>query len=518
MKLIFSIFLFFASIFILFSIGHYGGDGYEDYLTAESIVLDHSISFHNRPYDVDELNYKKDVGIKGRDGKVYSSRGGLVVPFILSVFYYLGHLAAKIFNNVPHDFVTMFFISFSNPIISAINCLSIFVLARMLAFSARISFALAAIYGFTTMAPVYTRTGFAEPILILCMLFSLYFILKYKDSPKKKYLILSAIMMSCMVSARSSAVIFIPSFMFYTIWIILEKRKDNTARLQDSIIFMLALAIFLTSICIMNYIIYGGFFNFGGKEALGIANRVVCSANLLKLLKGLYYYMLSTGKSLFLFNLPIILSIPGLVKISANRRKESILFALIFLSNLIFFVMTFRRGSLFAWGPRYLFPSVAFLVFLIGNFYENNKNFIGRLSIWALSIAGFFIMMPCMFVNQSKFYFFVKEKLILPEYMINFIPDLSPIRGAWEMLISRIVFISKGIDVPFLYNPDYKLLSAVSASMEGYNNFDFWFLKIAAYGPHYNSMSYAVVAILITICLFSFFSIMVKFLKWDKNE
>ena len=46
-----SIFVFFASVYSLFSIGHYGGDGYEDYLTAESIVLDGNLALYDRPDD-----------------------------------------------------------------------------------------------------------------------------------------------------------------------------------------------------------------------------------------------------------------------------------------------------------------------------------------------------------------------------------------------------------------------------------------------------------------------------------
>jgi hypothetical protein len=507
MKTILPVFLFFASIFILFSIGHYGGDGYEDYLTAESIVLNHKLSFYDRPDDMDELNYKKGVGITGKDGNTYSSRGGLVVPFVLSLFYYIGHLTANFFNRIPHDFVTMFFVSFANPVVSAMNCLFIFLLARMLYFSTRISFALAAIYGLATMAPVYTRTGFSEPILVLCMLLSLYFSLKYKNSVQKRYLILAAITLSFMVSARSSAVIFIPAFIFYIIWIIMEKKKDMASRLRDGATFAMSLTALLTFICTVNYVIYGGIFSFGGKDAVGIANRIAGSVDIMRFIKGLYYYMLSAGKSFFLFNLPLLLAIPGLAKVAANRRKEAMLFVLIFLSNLIFFVMTFRRGSLFSWGPRYMLPSTAFLIFLVGNFCENNKNLAGRSSAWLFSIAGFLVMIPCMFINQSKFYFFVKEKLNLPEYMINFMPDLSPIRGAWDMFISRLILIGGGPDVPFIYNPDFKFFQPVAASMSAYSNFDFWFLKIFALKPEFSLYIYAIMVFLGAIALTSIVSI-----------
>lgn len=491
--------VFFISLYSLFSIGHYGGDGYEDYLTAKSIVLNHSMAFNSgsssgNPSNIDELNYKKDAGVKGKDGKMYSSRGGLVIPVILSFFYCLGHTIAGFFKNVPHEFITMFFVSFSNPLILAVNCLLIFLISLKLSFSARTSVALTFIYGLATMAPVYARTGFAEPALTLFILLPIYLILKYKRSANGAFLLLAGSSAALSVFVKSIAAIFLPFIALYAIWIVFEKRNDNPSRIKDGAIFFMPLLAILALIGIFNYLIYGGIFKFGGKEAMEVTDRVSRAPHFIK---GLYYYLLSTGKGFFIFNLPIILSFIGLAKVSARRRKESILFILLFLANLIFFTMSFRRGSLFAWGPRYLFPSLPFLIFLIGDFIENNKGFIGRLSASLLSIAGFFMMLPCMFVNQSKFYFFVKEKLGLPEYIINFIPDLSPVLGAWKMFISRIIFIARSIDMPFIYNPDYRLVSPISSSMTGYNNFDFWFLKIINLKPEYATPAFVLIAFMI---------------------
>mgnify|MGYP001575716954 CR=1 FL=1 len=82
---------FFILLYSLFSIGHFGGDGYGDYLTAESIVLDGNLSLYDRPGDVDQINYLDGLGTEGRDGKIYSSRSGLGLPLILSFFFFSLH-------------------------------------------------------------------------------------------------------------------------------------------------------------------------------------------------------------------------------------------------------------------------------------------------------------------------------------------------------------------------------------------------------------------------------------------
>jgi len=82
------IFVLCASVFMIFSNGHYGGDGLENYLTAESIVLDGDTAIHDRPFGVDEMNYKTR-GNKDEEGSYYSDYGigmpVLLVPFFLSV-------------------------------------------------------------------------------------------------------------------------------------------------------------------------------------------------------------------------------------------------------------------------------------------------------------------------------------------------------------------------------------------------------------------------------------------------
>lgn len=502
-----AIFIFFITLYSLFCIGHYGGDGYDDFLTAKSIVLRHTFALKDEPvpeghYDIDTFHYKKTAGMYGRDGRIYSSRGGLAIPLMLSVLYYAGHLVSFVFKSVPQDFITIFFVSFCNPIASAVNCLLVFLIAVNLLYSYRTAIALAFIYGLATMAPVYARTGFAEPVLTMFLLLSIYFILKYKIGRKKIHFILGAVALGVAVFSKSIAALFVPFIALYAIWVVFYDGKYDKKRVLEFMFFAVPLGIMLLFIFSFNYYIYGGIFKFGDREAITITTRVIKAPHILK---GLYYYLLSTGKSFFLFNLPLILAFLGFKKVPQERKKEAVLFLALFLANLIFFTMSFRRGSLFSWGPRYMLPSAAFMVLMIGNFYENNRNLFGKLWIWALSIIGFFIMLPCMFVSQSKFYFFVKEQLGQQEFMINYIPDLSPIRGAWEMFITRVIYMVRGIDVPFFYSPDYGLIPWVKMSMSGYNDFALWFMKVLSFKPEYFPLVAGIVAFLIIIAAASLF-------------
>lgn len=505
---------FFLLLYSVFSIGHFGGDGYEDYLTAESIILDGNLSINDRPGDEDELDYISARGVTGRDGKTYSSRGSLGMPLILAIFYFIGNLIAPFYKNIPHDFITMFFCSFVNPFISALNCFLVFIICGHLKLNTKIAIAVTFIYGLTTMVAVYTRTGFSGPALVLFMLLTFYFLLKYKDNANMVYLVCAGICTSLLVFVKTSGLIFVPVFIFYAIWIILEKQEFQ-ARLRGISVFSIFFLTTFLLVLLYNYWIYGSLFNFGKSNVVYYGERIMASAHFLK---GLYYYLLSPGKGFFIFNPILLLSMFVLFHRETKWKKEKILFIAIFIINLLFYVKSFRRGSLFSWGPRYLLPSIPFLIFFTGDYIQRYKNFLPRLFLIVLSTVGFFITLPCMFINQSKFYFFVKEKLNLPEYMINFIPDLSPILGAWKMFMSGIILSISKIDIPFIYNPDYRLVPKIISSMRGYNDFDFWFLKIIKYAPEYQSLVFVLLGVMVLGTLISFLAIVKTFTSITCNE
>jgi len=500
------LFLFFTSLYSFFSIGHYGGDGYEEYLTAESIVLDRNFQFHDRPHDPDQLNYKSGVGIEGRNGGTYSARSCLGVAFPLSFFYALGHIVASFLKNIPHDFITILFASFYNPFISAFTVLFVFAISGHLGFKPVTSLMLSLIYGLSTMAPVYTRTGFAEPTLVLFLLISVYWIIRYSKNLEERCLVYSALALAYCVLIKAIGFIFFPCLLVYIFWCIYAKKQNLFDRLKPVAIFAIVFIFGNAIVLAYNYFVYGSILSFGKANPIDISARAAQSTHFIK---GAYYYLISPGKGVILFNLPIILSFIGLVKVPKERRKEVVLLLLIFIVNLLFFVKCFSRGSLFSWGPRYLLPSIPFLVLLIGYYYEGYKGFMGRFYVWLLSAVGFFVMLPCMFINQSKFYLFVVEELNLDEYLISFIPDLSPIMGAWWMLVTRIIQNLTGKGIPFNFAPDYWLVKPVSAFMGEYNYIDLWFVKVMEASPSFAPAVYAVLTCLALLSVVSIYKVYV---------
>jgi hypothetical protein len=153
-------FLFFLSVFIFVSDGRFGGDGLENYLTAESIVLDGDFSIHDRQFGVKEMRYE-DRGNRDAQGKFYSSYG-LAAAFVLVPFYFTGHVISKVIHQVPHDYITQFAVSLVNPIILALLAVFLIQFLIKLRFTFKTSFIASAIYSFCSMSLICARSGFSE--------------------------------------------------------------------------------------------------------------------------------------------------------------------------------------------------------------------------------------------------------------------------------------------------------------------------------------------------------------------
>ncbi|MBF0215752.1 MAG: hypothetical protein HQL30_02030 [Candidatus Omnitrophica bacterium] len=509
----FAVFFLFLSFYVFFSIGHFGGDGYEDYLTAESIVLGQGTAFIEKPDGKNALGYKVNAGIVGNDGKRYSSRAGIGVPALITPFYAFGHFAARFLVNIPHDFITMMAVSFFNPTVSTFNALLIFLISLRLGHGRSGAVAISLVYGLCTMAPVYSRTGFSEPTLILFLLTSALCILMYKDGQKLRFLFLAALAGACAMFARQQSFIYIPFFTLYGLWVICDSPLDRKSKYIAAVSFFLSLAVSST----LAFAYYKGYSDlFPGGTAYSVTDM---KGHLLRgqhLVKGLFYYLVSPGKGFLYYNIPLALSIFAVRDIFRKKDKEMIFYLMFFLGVLFFYSNHFRRGSLFSWGPRYLLIAVPFMALVLGGYLSRSKGLAARILITLFSMAGFLAMAPCMLINQSKFYFFVKERLGQEEYLINFVPDLSPISGAWKMFMARVSYLLSGRDVPFMYDPDYWFAKPIIASMKDYNAFDAWSIKVLHFAPEYSYLVYVITGALAAIFLVSAFFVVI-FCLTDRN-
>ena len=106
------------------------------------------------------------------------------------------------------------------------------------------------------------------------------------------------------------------------------------------------------------------------------------------LFTGLYGFLLSPGKSVFLFAPPILLAIAGIRKLARLDRGVAVVVGALPLVYLFFYATFTQWEGGFCVGPRYLVPAIAVLCLGLGPMLENGGKGIRRLAI-GLLILGF---------------------------------------------------------------------------------------------------------------------------------
>ena len=481
-KVLIGVFMIVFPVYMLIAGGHYGGDALNNYLTTESMVMDGDLAIYDKPFEVEEIKVGDSLGVTGSDGKQYSPYG-VGMPILQVPLFLAGLAISFVMRYLPQGYITFFTVSLTNTFISAFGVVLLVILLRQMGLKSKRAVVLGLVYAFSTAILVYSKTGFPEPALIMFLLLATVSLFKFtREEASPAWLVLSGAALGAMCLVKVYTVILLPVFAVYFFASSGERRKYFWVTLVS---FLVVFSIELVT----NYIRFGGVFSTG----YGPAGEIARYGN--NFLKGIYYYWFSSGKGFFFYNLPLILGLFCWGSIYKERKKEFYFILSLVLIYVFFFAYFFKRGSIFSWGPRYIMPVAPLLMVMASGLFRSRLSLI---SFVGLSIGGFFVQLPAAVMHYSSYIDFAVQKLSVPEYAINFIPDLSPIRGVWWMFASRIAsFFGKEVD--FVLSPDIMFIKPIQASFESYNIVDLWWVTLLKEYPGLNIAVLAFFLILILI-------------------
>jgi len=483
-KVIFWLFLLVFSVYFLAAGGHYGGDALNNYLTTESMILEGDLSIYDKDFSVEEIEMGKAEGVLGKDGNRYSPFG-IGMPILQIPFYTIGLLISKIFKSLPAGYVTFFCVSFTNTLLSALNSVLLFLLMLNIGFRRREALGLSIIYSFSTVAIIYSRTGFLEPAISTFMLITIINLFNYFKDKRTISLVVAGLSFGFMGLIKSYTVIFCPIF---ALFFLINEKEQKLKVLIPIASYILVASIELWT----NYLRFGSLIGSGYSQASSNTNAITFGLSYGgSFFKALYYYWVSSGKGFFLYSPPLLIALFTWQGLFSERRKEFWFILSIILAYALYFAFLFKRGSIFSWGPRYLIPILPlFILFMKGVFKK--KSLILLLIIMVL--IGIFIQLPAIVMNYSHYLNFIIEKVGVDEYLINFIPGLSPVKGCWQLLISFSESYFRGSDYIFTYSPDPIFVKPIAVSMASYNKPDIWFINIVNFNQNLKPLVMAVVA------------------------
>ncbi|UCE19890.1 MAG: glycosyltransferase family 39 protein [Gemmatimonadota bacterium] len=411
------------------------------YKTAESIIEDGDFALE-RP--------RLETGI-GKDGKYYNY-GGLAYLLVVTGFF-----AFFTFLGRPD------WIPFTNSLVTPLACLILYLVGRELKYSKKTSILLALVYGIGTMAFVHSTYLMPEPLTTVVFLTAVLFLLKYKNTNRRKWLLLCACCTGLALIVRPDAPFFIFGMAIGVLVLLYRKYRDKKRELwpivNEGLVFLIPLLLFFAIYAYYNYARFGSIFELGytTKAETVLENSEEHSGHrvksMSKTLLGFAGMWIIPCRSMFFIN-PILIFIFWAVKDFWRKfRFELILIAVIFC---LYVFLYSNRGPIgfpgsSAWGVRYMVPMTGFMVIVMGTFVD--KIIMKRNVLYKIFVTVFAISTVFQYIGVSNVYVdtqnYLDERYNTPEnnWVGRKMMNMNP---RWNLLTENFKKIQRG-DVDLLY-------------------------------------------------------------------
>jgi len=251
-------------------------------------------------------------------------------------------------------------------IFSAVAVVLVYRISRLFSFSSATSFLLSLVYGFGTLAWVFSKTFFAHPYSAFFVLLSIYFILLTEKKKIAKYAVFSGISLGILATLEYANLAVAGLLALY--FVMRNKRKYLLHLIIPIIPFAVAVLAY-------NYSIFGSPFLIPLNFHYSFGNTAQTQwFKFSKTKEGLNGLLVSTSAGLLYLSPILLLSIVGFKEFFKKNRLLAAIFAVSFLSMLFFFASSESWHGGNSYGPRYLLFVVPFLIFPIGFVIEKYKD------------------------------------------------------------------------------------------------------------------------------------------------
>ena len=490
------LFIFFLSIYLLTSGGRIvSSDGNTMFLLTQSIVEKHTIAI---PYG---------NGYVGQDGRLYPKAG--IGQAILSVpFYALARAAyhRSGFGELESGYILRFVTSAIEPVAAAVAVVLLLHICFCLGYGVRTSVALSFAFGLTTPLWVYSKDFLTEPLTTALLLGSILGLLAFKRSGRRRHLFLSGVCAAMLVLTKYAMVLaVVPIIVFFVGSCLPMKHRSSELSGFSTICRLSAFGAPLVACALIalwyNHARFGSVFESGynaetTREGFGTPLPV-----------GIYGQLFSSGKSIFLYA-PILISAWG--GFSLFRRKfgaEALLFASIFVVNVLFYAKFISWAGDGSWGPRYLIPFIPLVLIPVGSLLSSETA--GKLT-WGffifLAVAGLIVQLGGVAIYFGSYMREIGEFPYTREFNdprflsdSHFIPNYSPAYGHWKMLVRNVRLHMEGKlpKVPLSSYGEGKTRIPLDegARKELLTGLDFWFTYLL-YVDRWKNAYWLIVAVL----------------------
>jgi hypothetical protein len=401
----------------------YSGDGIEMWRTAAGLLLRGDLA-------LEQDSSGRSWGYPGPDGRRYSPYAlGLSlaeVPFVAA-----GKAAGALLplDERRREQVDWAAAVAVNLFVTAGCGLLVYLIGAEAGFGLRAAVSAAVLYGLGTMAWVYSKHDFAEPLCALALAGAVWLLLRYRRDPRAWLLAAAGAMNGYTFFTKYQMVVYSP---ILVVWLLLATDL-RTRRVRD---LLRPLAVFLVPgllFGIANLAVNHA--RFGTWMSTGYGNQGAIFAGWTHVPTGLFGLLLSPGKGLFWY-CPLVLA--SLFAWPAFHRRSpvlSLLSAAIAAATILMFAPLWWWHGDWAWGPRYLVIPLPFMVLpLLGWLDRTPGGVAGRAQALRRRALIAFLLVAAIAVNflGITVNFFFPLQAYSDAGMVhdrwNFVPGLSPLR------------------------------------------------------------------------------------------
>ncbi|GAB4431083.1 MAG: hypothetical protein Kow0031_12140 [Anaerolineae bacterium] len=417
-----ALFLFLLAIYLLsYTPRINSSDGLAMFATAESIVRRGAL-------DIEQIRWMGlQQGTYGLDGLLYS-RKGIGVPLGLLPLVAPG-LALPWFGPVSASLLF-------NAIVTALTAVLLLAYVQALGYPARVGLLTALAFGLATLAWPYAKSLFSDPFSGLLLLAAALALLKTGEgagaqgrrgehhnspAPLLFWPFLAGLLLGWKVATRYAEAIFLPVFGLLLLYYLYKQNGEGETppsppRLRH---WLPPLVAFATPILVIGLALMAfNWSRYGDPLNTGYLASETFSAIWLD---GIAGQLISPGRGLLLFSPLLLLSFGGVVPLLRRRPAESLLALGIILIHLLLYGKWFMWHGGYAWGPRFLVPTLPFwalflapvIRFAIDDLRFTNGNmpakplrithYAIRFSIPLLFAISFLIQLPLLLVDFSAY-------------------------------------------------------------------------------------------------------------------
>lgn len=306
---------------------------------------------------------------------------------IILPWHFGGRILRELLGGIPSrakDIVLDAVVTSSSATFSALAAALAFLIFRRLGLAVRTSLGAAGLLALATPLFSYSAWFFSEPLATAILLSAALILFAAGEEPEisLRNAALAGALLGAALWVRPTHVLAAPVFLLALV--AGGRPKSRRAALALAAV----VGVFGAAYLLRNQIYFGNPFDFGYPAAAESGKRLNSFET--PLATGLFGFLLSPGKSIFLFAPPVLLAIPGVVRLARRNRGLAIVAGVTPLVYLFFYARYTQWEGGYCYGPRYLVPVLALLCLSLGPMLGDASPGIRKAAV-ALLIAGFFV-------------------------------------------------------------------------------------------------------------------------------